>query len=149
MFSLLEALYSSFDEIAHEMGVFKVETIGDSYFAVCGLPEPNEDHAEVMARFAMACLDRMSTVTSELEIFLGPSTAELEARVGLHVSTMNLRMLPRSPKLISRCSLVLLRPVFFVGRKPAFNCKRIVSFVPAIVSPACSFLTNEACELET
>jgi Adenylate and Guanylate cyclase catalytic domain len=29
VFTLLETLYSAFDELAGELGVFKVETIGD------------------------------------------------------------------------------------------------------------------------
>jgi Adenylate and Guanylate cyclase catalytic domain len=45
VFSLLESLYYSFDDIAYRLGVFKVETIGDSYVAVAGLPEAREDHA--------------------------------------------------------------------------------------------------------
>ena len=31
VFTLLETLYSAFDELANELGVFKVETIGDCY----------------------------------------------------------------------------------------------------------------------
>ena len=43
VFTLLETLYSAFDELAKELGVFKVETIGDCYVAVTGLPgERNE-----------------------------------------------------------------------------------------------------------
>jgi class 3 adenylate cyclase len=38
VFTLLETLYGSFDAIARKRGVFKVETIGDSYVAVVGLP---------------------------------------------------------------------------------------------------------------
>jgi class 3 adenylate cyclase len=48
---LLETVYP-FDEIAKRRRVFKVETIGDCYVAVCGLPDPRKDHAVVMARFA-------------------------------------------------------------------------------------------------
>lgn len=36
VFTLLETLYSAFDELANELGVFKVETIGDCY--VCSFP---------------------------------------------------------------------------------------------------------------
>ena len=45
---LLEAIYSAFDVIARRRGVFKVETIGDSYVAVTGLPDPQRDHALIM-----------------------------------------------------------------------------------------------------
>lgn len=44
VFTLLETLYAKFDSIAREMHVFKVETIGDCYVAVTGLPTPQEDH---------------------------------------------------------------------------------------------------------
>ncbi|KAG7359286.1 adenylate and guanylate cyclase catalytic domain containing protein [Nitzschia inconspicua] len=84
VFTLLETLYGSFDKSAKRMGIFKVETIGDSYVAVCGLPEPNKNHAVRMARFASSCLDDMSILTKRLEVSLGPGTADLALRVGLH-----------------------------------------------------------------
>ena len=84
VFRLLETLYHSFDAVGKKLGVFKVETIGDSYVAVCGLPQPRDNHAVVMAMFARQCLKRMAQLTRELEIFLGPSTGDLKARVGLH-----------------------------------------------------------------
>jgi Adenylate and Guanylate cyclase catalytic domain len=37
IFTLLETLYHAFDEIATRRRVFKVETVGDCYVAVCGL----------------------------------------------------------------------------------------------------------------
>jgi len=37
VFLLLETLYREFDHVAIEMGIFKVETIGDCYMAVCGV----------------------------------------------------------------------------------------------------------------
>lgn len=40
VFTLLETLYGAFDQNARKMGIFKVETIGDCYVAVTGLPEP-------------------------------------------------------------------------------------------------------------
>jgi Adenylate and Guanylate cyclase catalytic domain len=72
VFQLLETLYGAFDKIAKSRGVFKVETIGDSYVAVVGLPTPRKNHAIVMARFARDCLDRMRVLTLELETTLGP-----------------------------------------------------------------------------
>jgi Adenylate and Guanylate cyclase catalytic domain len=44
-FTLLENIYHAFDEAARRLGVFKIETIGDCYVAVAGLPTPRNDHA--------------------------------------------------------------------------------------------------------
>ena len=38
VFTLLETLYHAFDELAKKRRVFKVETVGDCYVAVTGLP---------------------------------------------------------------------------------------------------------------
>lgn len=50
--TLLETIYGEFDAIAKRRGVFKVETIGDCYLAVTGLPEPRKEHTSAMCRFA-------------------------------------------------------------------------------------------------
>jgi len=84
VFELLEAVYAAFDQIAKKRRVFKVETVGDSYVAVAGLPEPRKDHAVTMARFARECLQVMDSVVRRLEITLGPDTADLTMRFGLH-----------------------------------------------------------------
>ena len=52
--------------------------------AVVGLPEPNPDHGVVMARFANDILLKMDHLTKVLEVTLGPDTAALGLRVGLH-----------------------------------------------------------------
>lgn len=84
MFQLLETLYNAFDAIARRRRVFKVETIGDCYVAVSGLPEPRKDHAITMARFARDLLVTMNQLTSKLEVTLGPDTGDLAMRIGLH-----------------------------------------------------------------
>lgn len=84
VFTLLETVYHSFDAIAKRRRVFKVETVGDCYVAVCGLPIARKDHAVTMARFASDILWRMDELTSQLEKSLGPDTADLCLRVGLH-----------------------------------------------------------------
>jgi class 3 adenylate cyclase len=84
VFVLLESLYAAFDAIAHRRRIFKVETIGDCYVAVCGLPEPREDHAVVMSKFANEILHAMHKMTRKLEITLGPDTGDLTLRIGLH-----------------------------------------------------------------
>lgn len=59
VFTLLETLYAKFDSIAREMKVFKVETIGDCYVAVTGLPNPQEDHHIRMVSLARTLLPSM------------------------------------------------------------------------------------------
>ena len=81
---LLETLYGAFDVIAKRRRIFKVETIGDCYVAVAGLPQPRRDHALGMSRFAHDCLVKSSEVFHCLEITLGPGTSRLNMRLGLH-----------------------------------------------------------------
>ena len=53
---LLDRLYNTFDKITAKHALFKVETIGDAYMAVAGLPEHQPDHTLRVARFALdAC----------------------------------------------------------------------------------------------
>lgn len=84
VFTLLETVYGAFDTIAARRGVFKVETIGDSYMAVTGLPDPRKDHAVVMAKFARDCREKFAELCSSLESRLGPETSDLNLRIGLH-----------------------------------------------------------------
>ncbi|KAL3913418.1 MAG: hypothetical protein SGILL_006500 [Bacillariaceae sp.] len=84
VFMLLETVYRAFDNIAKRRKVFKVETVGDCYVAVTGLPEPRKDHALVMAKFAKDCLETFNDLSKKLEIALGPDTGDLAMRAGLH-----------------------------------------------------------------
>jgi Adenylate and Guanylate cyclase catalytic domain len=72
VFFLLETLYGGFDNNTKMYGVFKVETIGDTYVAVVGLPTARKHHAVVMAKFAKKCLNTMAELTQELQATLGP-----------------------------------------------------------------------------
>ena len=101
VFMLLESMYSAFDKLAYRHGVFKVrrgdirrnhpipcfyfsqlllihflhkikvETVGDVYIGVAGLPEEREDHAIVVARFARDCVHKTFELTRKLEVTLG------------------------------------------------------------------------------
>ena len=45
----------------------QVETIGDCYMCVTGLPEPDENHAVNMARFAYQIVTKMESICQDLE----------------------------------------------------------------------------------
>lgn len=76
--ALLNGMYSLFDKLSEENGVYKVETIGDSYMAVCGAPERNQKHA---IRICDMGID-MVNVIGELK---DPSSNEnLQIRVGVY-----------------------------------------------------------------
>ena len=96
IFTLLQTLFQCFDALAKKLGVFKVETVGEEYLAVTGLPEPQPDHAVRMARFAREIMYRMQDLTRGLEVELGMSTEE-----GALCST---RMIESN-----RCQLILLQ----------------------------------------
>jgi class 3 adenylate cyclase len=59
--TLLNGLFTRFDVAAQEIGIEKIKTVGDSYMAVCGMPEPVDNHAERMVRMAI----RMVHITRE------------------------------------------------------------------------------------
>lgn len=50
--SLLNEIFSRFDQLVELHGVEKIKTIGDAYMAVSGIPDPRPDHALALARLA-------------------------------------------------------------------------------------------------
>ena len=84
VFKLLETIYKEFDRLAYRNNIYKVETVGDCYVAVAGLPEKNDNHALAVAKFSRDCMHKMSSLVRKLEILLGPDTADLQLRIGLN-----------------------------------------------------------------
>jgi guanylate cyclase len=74
--SFLDDLFSRFDALAAECGVEKIKTIGDSYMAVAGAPEPRSDHAEA----AVALARSMLAVVTDMRDHAGLA---MEMRIGL------------------------------------------------------------------
>jgi len=74
---MLNGLFSRFDELARELCIEKIKTIGDCYMAVCGLPKPCPDHTTRMARMALQMMD----VTAEYSKKMG---IPLQLRIGIN-----------------------------------------------------------------
>ncbi len=52
----LNDIFTVFDRITDMFGCERLRTVGDSYMAVCGLPEANPEHAQNAARVALRML---------------------------------------------------------------------------------------------
>jgi adenylate cyclase len=76
LISILNEVFSSFDELASNYGLEKIKTIGDAYMVAGGIPVAMENHSEAVANMALAMLESISTFEF--------NNIPLQARVGFH-----------------------------------------------------------------
>ena len=74
---LLNNIFSRFDALVEAAGLEKIKTIGDAYMVVAGLPAGRDDHAEAIARLALAMMDETAAAARE-------TGEKLQIRVGIH-----------------------------------------------------------------
>ncbi|MEG4441070.1 adenylate/guanylate cyclase domain-containing protein [Microcoleus sp. AT9_B5] len=83
--SLLNDIFSTFDNLAERHGLEKIKTIGDAYMVVGGLPIPRPDHAEAIAEMALdmqqAVIDFNNTENQALNIRIGINSGPVVAGV--------------------------------------------------------------------
>lgn len=83
--NLLNRIFSTFDELAQNLGLEKIKTIGDAYMVAAGLPIPRADHAEAIADMAILMqrsIDRyQAELSQKLQIRIGINTGVVVAGV--------------------------------------------------------------------
>lgn len=75
--SLLNDIFSVFDDLAEQYGLEKIKTIGDAYMVVGGIPEPRTDHAVAIAEMALA-------MQREIARFPVHDGAPFQLRIGIN-----------------------------------------------------------------
>ena len=86
---LLKAIFKVCDNACREYGLTKIKTIGDSYLAASGVPEPLADHADRAAQAALKMMSDIDTMELTMDPALGDTSwtkeiPEISVRIGLH-----------------------------------------------------------------
>lgn len=85
MVSLLNTVFSWFDNMTEKYGLEKIKTIGDAYMVVGGITREREDYVADMASMALEMLDFIAThpalVRRNMGIHIGIATGPVVAGV--------------------------------------------------------------------
>ena len=76
--SVLNKIFSEFDDLSLKYGIEKIKTIGDNYFSVSGLSSNSKDSALSLVKMALEMIDTINTINSGIEVM------ELNIRIGIH-----------------------------------------------------------------
>ncbi len=79
--SLLNEIFSEFDQLSEQTGVEKIKTIGDAYMVVGGVPLPQADHALRCAKMAFEMLAAMHRFNLRHQF-------QWQVRIGLHTGPL-------------------------------------------------------------
>lgn len=85
VFSMLNKIFSSFDELAEQYGLEKIKTIGDAYMVAGGLNQEKEDYSDAIADLALTMRDLLhrdfNVNQMHLEVRIGIGTGPVVAGV--------------------------------------------------------------------
>ena len=77
LITLLNSVFTKFDDLSHKHRAEKIKTIGDAYMAVAGVPIQSSNHAEQMAALALDMQQEIVQHNRE-------TGQSLQIRIGLH-----------------------------------------------------------------
>ncbi|TMA29831.1 MAG: response regulator [Deltaproteobacteria bacterium] len=82
---ILEEIFTLFDGLASERGLKRIKTLGNSYMAASGVPEPSADHAARAAHMSLDMIEALGRynerTASSLQVRIGISTGGVVAGV--------------------------------------------------------------------
>lgn len=76
VFSMLNRIFSAFDELAEKYGLEKIKTIGDAYMVAGGLEESRSDYTQAIADMA---IEMRSILNEDMKV----NSQHLEIRIGI------------------------------------------------------------------
>jgi class 3 adenylate cyclase len=78
---MLNEIFCMVDDLVDAYGLEKIKTIGDAYMVAAGVPEPDDRHADKLARFALELREVPDRLGSDLRIRIGMHTGRVVAGV--------------------------------------------------------------------
>lgn len=75
--TMLNDIFSTFDNLVTQHGLEKIKTLGDGYLVVSGMPEPDDDHANAALNLALAMFEAMPAINARYQ-------SDLNLRIGIN-----------------------------------------------------------------
>jgi len=84
----LNKVFTYIDRLSTKNKVYKVETVKEVYMAACGLPEPNSDHMNQIAHFALDIKQYLIEKPERLAVNRYADSKSSSLKIGIHCGTV-------------------------------------------------------------